>query len=115
MRPQQAMRASVAVSPPDEKPAAAVKPAPTRIEAKPIAPVQRADEVTIVKPAVSAAKPADMPAQPVPAAKPAAATSKAGADAKIFVAPRAPDDPGLEEPEPDEAEKFAKRVYRAVT
>jgi HemY protein len=95
--------------------AAAAKPFATRIDAKPIAPVQRADEVTIVKSASAASKSADAAVQPVPAAaKPAAAAPKPGADAKIFVAPRAPDDPGLEEPEPDEAEKFTKRVYRAV-
>ena len=110
---------------------AAAKPAATHIEAKPIPPIQRASDVTIVKPApvstLEAAKtsaaPAPGPAVPVkPVATapgkpvqpaPGGSASKAP-DAKIFVAPRAPDDPGLEEGEPEEADTFPKRVFRAV-
>lgn len=112
---------------------AAAKPAATHIEAKPILPVNRASDVTIVKPAPvstleaakSSAAPSAAPAaatpvkpvaaplvNPVPAA-PALSASKT-ADAKIFVAPRAPDDPGPDEGEPEEADSFPKRVYRAV-
>lgn len=116
VRPQQPVKTVAKALAPDEKPAPAAtpKPAATRIEAKPIAPVQRADEVTIVKPAAAVSRPSEASAPLPAAAKPVGAASKTGADAKIFVAPRAPDDPGLEEPEPDEAEKFTKRVYRAV-
>lgn len=105
------------------------KPPETVIEARVIAPVQRADEVTIVKPtgkvtvssgagvAAKVSEPAKEAAA-APAAKPAkpaaTPTTAKPADPKIFVAPRAPDDPGLEEAEPDEVEKFTKRVYRAV-
>jgi HemY protein len=109
---------------------AATKPAATHIEAKPIPPLNRASDVTIVKPAPvstleaaktsSAPAPAAAPAKPVApaAAKPAPAAPAAATpkpqDAKIFVAPRAPDDPGPEDGEPEEADTFPKRVYRAV-
>lgn len=121
--------AAVAAQP--DMPVPAAKPAATHIEAKPIPPIQRASDVTIVKPApVSTLEAAKTSTAPAPAAAPpakpvAAAASKqaqaaaAGsaskaADAKIFVAPRAPDDPGPEEGEPEDADTFPKRVYRAV-
>lgn len=48
-----------------------------------------------------------------PAPKPAA--QKTGTDAKIFVAPRAPDDPGTDENDDDsDTGAFPKRIYRAV-
>ena len=72
------------------------------------APEQRVAEVTVVKPgqekpAVAAVKPQE------PAAKTAAKP-----DAKIFVAPRAPDDPGPDDVEATDKDTFPKRVYRAV-
>jgi HemY protein len=101
------------------------KPA-THIEAKPILPIPRASDVTIVKPAaVTATEAAKQqtgtqataamakPAAPAPA-KPAATPAAKAPDAKIFVAPRAPDDPGPDEGEAQEADTFPKRVYRAV-
>lgn len=108
---------------------APAKPAATHIEAKPIPPIQRASDVTIVKPApvasLEAAKPtpavmATKPVAPAPASKPTAPAASGNGpaskapDAKIFVAPRAPDDPGPEDSEPEEADTFPKRVYRAV-
>jgi len=135
---------------PAAKPAevAAVKPNVTQIDAKTISPLQRASEVSIVKPAAKAEPPpeatpvtkevaaAPRPAEPAvaippsasspaavtpaaqakaatPAPKPAA--QKTGTDAKIFVAPRAPDDPGTDENDDDsDTGAFPKRIYRAV-
>lgn len=135
---------------PAAKPAevAAAKPNVTQIDAKTISPLQRASEVSIVKPAAKAEPPpeatpvtkevaaAPRPAEPAvtipsaasspaavtpaaqakaatPAPKPAA--QKIGTDAKIFVAPRAPDDPGTDENDDDsDTGAFPKRIYRAV-
>lgn len=135
---------------PAAKPAevAAAKPNVTQIDAKTISPLQRASEVSIVKPAAKAEPPpeatpvtkevaaAPRPAEPAvtipsaasspaavtpaaqakaatPAPKPAA--QKTGTDAKIFVAPRAPDDPGTDENDDDsDTGAFPKRIYRAV-
>ena len=135
---------------PAPKPAevAAAKPNVTQIDAKTISPLQRASEVSIVKPAAKAEPPpeatpvtkevaaAPRPAEPAvtipsaasspaavtpaaqakaatPAPKPAA--QKTGTDAKIFVAPRAPDDPGTDENDDDsDTGAFPKRIYRAV-
>lgn len=126
-----AVPASVAAQADTLAPAAA-KPAATHIEAKPIPPIQRASDVTIVKPApvstLEAAKTSAAPAAPGPAVpvKPVAAapgkpvqpapggSASKAPDAKIFVAPRAPDDPGPEEGEPEQADTFPKRVFRAV-
>ncbi len=79
------------------------------------APKQRVAEVTVVKPAQE--KPAVTP----PKAQDAATVSKGVSkpdpkipDPKIFVAPRAPDDPGLDEAEATESDSFPKRVFRAV-
>jgi len=120
-------------------PVAVERPSPAEIPARAVSQVQHAD-VSIVKP--SAAKPAE-PVAPaakaeVPAAapKPAAAqpafnagkapeasqpaqgkAQNAGArtpDAKIFVAPRAPDDPGPEATEAEATETYPKRAFRAV-
>ena len=72
------------------------------------APEPRVAEVTVVKP--SQQKPVTSPVKPQePAAKPAAKP-----DAKIFVAPRAPDDPGPDETEATDNDTFPKRVFRAV-
>ncbi len=77
------------------------------------APEPRVAEVTVVKPAPDKLeKPAVTPAKiqgPAPAAKAALKP-----DAKIFVAPRAPDDPGPEEAEATDNDTFPKRVFRAV-
>ena len=83
------------------------------------APETRVAEVTVVKPVPD--KPVrEMPEKPVapPAMsqEPTSAAAKAAAkpDAKIFVAPRAPDDPGPEEAEATDSDTFPKRVFRAV-
>ena len=136
---------------PAAKPAevAAAKPNVTQIDAKTISPIQRASEVSIVKPAAKAeptpeatpvtkevAAAAPRPAEPAVAIPPAAsspaavtpaaqaktatpapkpAVQKTGTDAKIFVAPRAPDDPGTDENDDDsDTGAFPKRIYRAV-
>ncbi len=135
---------------PAPKPAevAAAKPNVTQIDAKTISPLQRASEVSIVKPAAKAEPPpeatpvtkevaaAPRPAEPAVAIPPAAsspaavtpaaqakaatpapkpAAQKTGTDAKIFVAPRAPDDPGTDENDDDsDTGAFPKRIYRAV-
>lgn len=102
----------------------AIPPKPAAEAAqKPQAPIQRTAEVAIVKPAAAdktaeaapAAKPAEVKKPPAPAAaaKPTA-KPEAKPDAKIFVAPRAPDDPGPDDTENDEPDTFPKRVYRAV-
>jgi HemY protein len=83
------------------------------------APETRVAEVTVVKsvqdkPAQD--KPEKTAAPPAKSQEPPTANAKAAAkpDAKIFVAPRAPDDPGPEEAEAAESDTFPKRVFRAV-
>lgn len=109
-------------------PAPVTKPHATEVSAKPILPIQRASEVTIVKPSHDAATPASRRETTAPAeageSRPAVTpkertvapgkpqSGKPG-DAKIFVAPRAPDDPGPEDAEPEGPEPFPKR-FRAV-
>ena len=98
------------------------------------APETRVAEVTVVKPVQNTPfkdkpvpdKPVqDKPVQdkqvkpvapPAKSQEPASAAAKAAAkpDAKIFVAPRAPDDPGPEEAEATDSDTFPKRVFRAV-
>ncbi len=76
-------------------------------------PEPRVAEVTVVRPAQERhEKPVVTPAkiqEPATAAKAAVKP-----DAKIFVAPRAPDDPGPEEVEATDNDTFPKRVFRAV-
>ncbi|MEQ1717029.1 MAG: heme biosynthesis HemY N-terminal domain-containing protein [Hyphomicrobium sp.] len=105
----------------------AAKPAPAGT-GRPQAPMQRtAADVSIVKPAAEksveitataqkAAPPAPPPSAPPSTAQvaPAKSAGKPAADAKIFVAPRAPDDPGPDEGENEEPGTFPKRVFRAV-
>ncbi len=90
----------------------AAKPAERHLVAK-NAPEPRVAEVTVVKPAQDKSeKPVVTPAkiqEPATAAKAAVKP-----DAKIFVAPRAPDDPGPEEVEATDNDTFPKRVFRAV-
>lgn len=98
-----------------------VKPEPPKAaaltrQATDAEPVKTAADV---KPDAKTQRPAERPVEP--AAQPAvASTSKPQkpaskiADAKIFVTPRAPDDPGPEEGETTEEEPYPKRVFRAV-
>ncbi len=72
---------------------------------------QRGADVAIVK-----SKPANGMASGA-GAQPLATQGKPGgkpADSKLFVAPRAPDDPGPDETDADPAAPFTKRPYRAV-
>ena len=77
------------------------------------APEPRVAEVTVVKPAQD--KPEKPVVTPAKIQEPATAVKAAvKPDAKIFVAPRAPDDPGPEEAETTDNGTFPKRVFRAV-
>ena len=78
------------------------------------APEPRVAEVTVVKPAQDKQEKPVVP--PAKIQEPATAATKAAVkpDAKIFVAPRAPDDPGPDEAETTDNDSFPKRVFRAV-
>ena len=99
-----------------------VKPEPPKAAGRLTRPAPETEPVNSaaeVKPDAKTQKPAERPvetaAQPAVAstAKPQKPASKI-ADAKIFVTPRAPDDPGPEEGETTEEEPYPKRVFRAV-
>ncbi len=98
--------------------AEAVTVAPTRSPgraAQPLtpAPAATAPEPVAVQPVVTTSPAVAVKTEP--AAKPAAAPQPfAKPEAKIFVAPRAPDDPGLEQAEPDNVSPLPRRPYRAA-
>ena len=97
---------------PAQPPAASAGARPSDTPAKPAAAnVTKSDKPTDTKPAEAPAAPA--PSVAVAAAQ-SAKTGGKSPDAKIFVAPRAPDDPGPEATEPEEGEGFPKRAFRAV-
>nr|HPG88118.1 heme biosynthesis protein HemY [Hyphomicrobium sp.] len=66
-----------------------------------------------LKPVAATPEPPPIKAEPQPRVMPPLQTSQKP-DAKIFVAPRAPDDPGLDEAEPDNVSPLPRRPYRAV-
>ncbi|MGB4865940.1 MAG: hypothetical protein WBP38_08620, partial [Hyphomicrobium sp.] len=77
------------------------------------APAATAPEPVAVQPVVTTSPAVAVKTEP--AAKPAAAPQPfAKPEAKIFVAPRAPDDPGLEQAEPDNVSPLPRRPYRAA-
>lgn len=91
-------------APPPKDVAAAPKPAepvtPEPAKASPPAAAAPAPAAPEPKPAMQASRPA---------------APKTAPDAKIFVAPRAPDDPGPDQADEEStAEAFTKRIYRAV-
>lgn len=79
---------------------------PMAAAAEPLKPVTAEADAPVTPPA-----PVKIEAGPKTAAS-TGATPKP--DAKIFVAPRAPDDPGLEEAEADNVSPLPRRPYRAV-
>jgi HemY protein len=81
-------------------------PESTAAAAEPLKPVSTEAEAPTAPPA-----PAKIEAGPKTATS-TVATPKP--DAKIFVAPRAPDDPGLEEAQADNVSPLPRRPYRAV-
>jgi len=100
-------------------PAAKAEPTP---EATPVTKEVAAAAPRPAEPAVAIPPAASSPAAVTPAAQaktatpaPKPAAQKTGTDAKIFVAPRAPDDPGTDENDDDsDTGAFPKRIYRAV-
>ena len=125
------------------RPAAEVDPGPAAA-ARETAKTPDADEVIEAEPVTVTAKPAkgagdadaavvdETPAAGIPAQAPAAESPAPAPEqetrsapgepsrqpkenAKLFVAPRAPDDPGTEPPEPEPEQPIARRTFRAVS
>lgn len=100
---------TVTLKPAPEATSAIAPPAPEK-------PVEQAAPVTTAKPAATAEKiaTADVPATETPREiRPVQSVQKDGS--KLFVAPRAPDDPGTEPPTPEPEQPIARRSFRAVS
>ncbi len=88
-----------------------VQPAALPTRAAPVS--DRATDVTIVR-SNAAILPAALKAKPSGGGNPQRGTEPAKPESKIYIAPRAPDDPGLEESEVETLPPFIKRPFRAV-
>jgi HemY protein len=110
------------------EPADVIDAEPVTVTAKPVAdPV--VEPKTAARPAESAAEPSAVDsAEPRSEAQPASAVPANSTlpaerdprttrteDVKLFVTPRAPDDPGTEPPEPEPEQPIARRSFRAVS
>jgi HemY protein len=102
---------------------ATAKPAPLP-EEKPAAPAATAPEKPAEQaPSAVAPKPAATPERTATADVPATAAARESRPAqpvhkdasKLYVAPRAPDDPGTEPPAPEPEQPIARRSFRAVS
>jgi HemY protein len=95
---------------------------PVTVTAKPTNGAGDAD-AAVVDETPAAGIPAQAPAAESPAPAPEQETRSAPGEpsrepkenAKLFVAPRAPDDPGTEPPEPEPEQPIARRTFRAVS
>jgi HemY protein len=95
---------------------ATVKTAPLAADAASPAADEPSEPIAAAPEANAAEKP---PAAPVPSTAPAHEVRPLQPvqkdDAKLFVAPRAPDDPGTEPPAPEPEQPIARRSFRAVS
>jgi HemY protein len=92
----------------------AVRPVQSATVPARVAPAsEHGTDVTIVR-SNAAVLPAALKAKPSGNGNPQRGLEPAQPDSKIYVAPRAPDDPGLEETEVETLPPFIKRPFRAV-